>query len=59
MGIDLLNRQKWRTKLELGIAIAEYVDHFYNAERRHSALGYLTPNEFEDLHLPKPSAKLS
>jgi putative transposase len=59
MQIELLNRQSWRTKLELGIAIAEYLDHFYNAERRHSSLGYLTPNEFEALHLPKPPAKLS
>jgi transposase InsO family protein len=54
MQIELFNRQKWRTKLELGMA-----DHFYNAEWRHNALGYLTPNEFEDLHSPKPLAKLS
>jgi transposase InsO family protein len=36
--------------MELGLAIAEYIDHFYNSGRRHSSLGYLTPNEFEDLH---------
>ena len=30
------------------------IEHFYNSERRHSALGYLTPNEFEDLLQPKP-----
>ena len=50
MQIELLNRQKWRTKMELGLAIAEYIDHFYNPARRHSSLGYLTPNEFEDIH---------
>jgi transposase InsO family protein len=50
MQIELLNRQKWRTKLELALAIAEYIDHFYNSSRRHSSLGYLTPNEFEALH---------
>jgi putative transposase len=49
MQIELLNRQKWRTKIELALAMAEYID-FYNSERRHSSLGYLTPNEFEDLH---------
>ena len=32
------------------MAIADYIDHFYNPARRHSSLGYLTPNEFEDLH---------
>jgi putative transposase len=47
MQIELLNRQKWRTHLELAIAMADYIDHFYNSERRHSSLGYLTPNEFE------------
>ena len=50
MQIELLNRQRWRTVIELSLAIANYIDPFYNAERRHSALNYLTPNEFEDLH---------
>ncbi len=59
MQIELLNRQHWRTNLELAIAIADYIEHFYNPARRHSALGYLTPNEFEDLHSPKPQATLS
>jgi putative transposase len=50
MQIELLNRQRWRTKMELGLAMADYIEHFYNSDRRHSSLGYLTPNEFEDLH---------
>ncbi len=50
MQIELLDRQRWRTRLELATAMAEYVEHFYNAERRHSSLDYLTPNEFEALH---------
>jgi transposase InsO family protein len=50
MQIELLNRQKWRTKIELSIAMADYIVHFYNEERRHSSIGYLTPKEFEDLH---------
>jgi transposase InsO family protein len=28
-------------------AIADYVDSFYNPQRRHSTLGYFSPNEFE------------
>ena len=47
--IELLNRQSWRTKMELGLASADYIEHFYNCHRRHSSLGYLTPNEFEAL----------
>jgi transposase InsO family protein len=50
MQIELLNRKKWRTKMELSLAIAEYIEHFYNSDRRHNSLGHLTPNELEDLH---------
>ena len=49
----------WRTNLELAIAMADYIEHFYNPTRRHSALDYLTPNEFEDLHLTQPQARSS
>jgi putative transposase len=59
MQIELLDRQSWRTNLQLAVAIADYLDHFYNPARRHSALGYLSPDEFEDLHSPKPTATLS
>jgi hypothetical protein len=59
MQVELLDRQRWRTILELAVAIADWVDHFYNSARRHSALGYLTPNEFEALHSPQPQATLS
>ncbi len=50
MQIELLNRKKWRTKIELSIAIAEWIEHFYNLERLHSSIGYLPPTEFEALH---------
>jgi transposase InsO family protein len=59
MQIELLNRKHWRTNLELAIAIADYIEHFYNPTRRHSALGYLTPNEYEDLHSPQSQATSS
>ena len=44
MQIELLNRKKWRTKIELSIAIAEWIEHFYNPERLHSSLGYVPPD---------------
>jgi transposase InsO family protein len=59
MQIELLDRRPWRTHLELALAIADYIDHFYNPARRHSALGYLTPDEFEQLHSPQPQVTLS
>lgn len=45
--IELLNRQRWNTRVELANAIFEYIEVFYNRKRRHSGLGYLTPIEFE------------
>ena len=59
MQIELLDRQPWRTNLELAIAMADYIEHFYNPTRRHSALNYLTPNEFEALHSTQPQATLT
>ena len=50
MQIELLNRKKWRTKIELSIAIAEWIEHFCNPERLHSSLGYVPPVDFDALH---------
>ncbi len=50
MQTELLNRRKWRTRLELANAIFEYLEIFHNRQRRHSALGMLTPIEFELRH---------
>lgn len=33
-------------------AIFEYIEVWYNRQRRHSALGYLSPCAFEQLHCP-------
>ena len=47
---ELLDRRKWDTKADLGSAIFEWIEAFYNPRRRHSALGYLSPAQFEHLH---------
>lgn len=52
MQIELLNRKKWRTRIELANAIFEYIEVFTNRRRRHSSLGYRTPTYF-DLALSK------
>lgn len=44
---ELLNRQRWRTRLELANALFEYLEIFHNRRRRHSSLGMLTPIEYE------------
>ena len=50
MQVELLNRRRWNTRLELANAIFEYLEIFHNRQRRHSALGMLTPIEFETRH---------
>jgi transposase InsO family protein len=47
MQVELLNRQRWNTRLELANAMFEYLEIFHNRQRRHSALGMLSPIEFE------------
>ena len=45
--------------VELSVAMADYIENFYNRERRHSSLNYLTPDEFEDLHSTQNETQLS
>ena len=46
--IELVHRHTWLTREEVRSAIHEYVEVFYNRKRRHSALGYLCPAEYEE-----------
>jgi Integrase core domain len=50
MQVELLNRQRWRTRVELANAIFEYMEGFHNRRRRHSYLDWATPLEFETKH---------
>jgi putative transposase len=57
MQTELLDRQRWRTRVELANAIFEYIEGFYNRRRRHSALNWMSPLEFETI--TRPSSPLS
>lgn len=50
MQVELLNRRRWNTRLELANAIFEYLEIFHNRQRRHSSLGMLSPIEYELRH---------
>ena len=47
---ELLDRKKWKTRIELSTALFDYLEIFHNRNRRHSALGMLTPIEFEKVN---------
>ena len=46
---ELIHRRSWPSRRELGSAVFEYIEAFYNRERRHSTLGMLSPHEYEEL----------
>ncbi len=49
--LELVYETQWRTREEARSALFEYLELFYNRQRRHSALGYLSPNQFEQHHV--------
>jgi putative transposase len=46
--MELVYRQTFATRQAARAAIFEYIEIFYNRQRRHSALGYATPAAFEN-----------
>lgn len=44
---ELVSFEKYRSREEAMISLFEYIEVFYNRERKHSFLGYLSPEEFE------------
>ena len=47
---ELLDRRSFKTKTEARMALFSYIEGWYNPRRRHSALGYLSPTNFEAKH---------
>ncbi len=47
---ELLDRTTLSTHAEARAALFEFIEGWYNTRRRHSALGYRSPLEFERLH---------
>ena len=44
---ELIDHMRYESRIEATRSIGDYIDNFYNVERRHSHLGYLNPIEFE------------
>jgi len=47
---ELLDRDRFRSRREAGTAVFSFLEGFCNRSRRHSALGYLSPIEYERTH---------
>ena len=44
---ELCNHERYRTRDEARASVFEYIEAFYNRQRIHSTLGYLSPTDFE------------
>jgi putative transposase len=44
---ELVHDARWRTRAQATDAIADFIECWYNRQRRHSSLGYLSPVEYE------------
>jgi transposase InsO family protein len=53
---ELLERKKWTSRHEAEAAISNWIEQRYNTRRRHSAIGYLSPSDFERLTPQGPAA---
>ena len=45
--VELVERRDWPTRAAARVAIFEYIEVWYNRQRLHSTLGYLSPVQFE------------
>jgi hypothetical protein len=54
--LDLLYRHSWPTRATARSASFEYIEVFYNRERRHSTLGNRSPADYESDHAAVCSA---
>lgn len=44
---ELADRADWLTRDEARTAVFEYIEVWYNRQRRHSTLGYRSPVDYE------------
>jgi putative transposase len=50
MQLELLDSKRWQTRDELANAGFEWIECWYNLNRRHSSIGMHSPITFESLH---------
>ena len=53
---ELLDRVTFRNPQEAELRVFQFLEGWYNPRRRHSAIGYLSPNNYERLALPNQLA---
>ena len=46
--LELIYRHQFATHTQIRAAVFDYIEAFYNRQRTHSALAYLSPSAFEN-----------
>jgi len=52
---ELIKRRSWTSRDQARLAVFSYIETFYNPRRRHSALGYHSPIEYENMTQKTPA----
>ena len=52
---ELIYRESYKTREEAKQSLFQYIEVFYNRQRRHSSLGYISPMQFENLNKITPN----
>lgn len=53
---ELIYTRAWPTRRAARTAIFDYIETFYNTTRRHSALDFTSPDQYEGRHATRPAA---
>ena len=49
---ELIERKSFRNQAEARMAVFDFIEAWYNPHRRHSALGQMSPLNYEKKHAP-------
>jgi putative transposase len=52
---ELIKRRSWTSRDQARLAVFSYIETFYNPRRRHSALGYRSPIDYENTTQEAPA----
>jgi transposase InsO family protein len=56
---ELVHRTSFATREEARAGVFEWIAVWYNRKRRHSSLGYVSPEQFEQQHQPLDTMRLT
>ena len=54
---ELIDRRSWETKTQARLEVFTGIEAWYNPNRRHSGIGYKSPNNFDAKHIKEKNDK--